>query len=119
MHFRSDATKDEPQSVIHVPTTFKSFEEATSVKDSEGGSSDATVVSRNSPEAAAASPIDKVSFLEVLSLARWKLTKSTRSWPRYRQSTPMYRVSSIVPRLELRLGRSLKKNGSVRGGRPR
>ncbi|KAI7621160.1 hypothetical protein KC346_g3762 [Hortaea werneckii] len=56
--FRSDSTKDEPQSVIHAPTTFRSFGEAASSKESEAGSSEATVVSPNSPEAVS-SPIEK------------------------------------------------------------
>ncbi|KAI7263622.1 hypothetical protein KC345_g9057, partial [Hortaea werneckii] len=56
--FRSDSTKDEPQSVIHAPTTFRSFGETASSKESEAGSSEATVVSPNSPEAVS-SPIEK------------------------------------------------------------
>ncbi|RMY73610.1 hypothetical protein D0862_14265 [Hortaea werneckii] len=56
--FRSDSTKDEPQSVIHAPTTFRSFGEAASSKESEAGSSEATVVSPNSPEAVS-SPTEK------------------------------------------------------------
>ncbi|KAI6837289.1 hypothetical protein KC364_g8621, partial [Hortaea werneckii] len=56
--FRSDSTKDEPQSVIHAPATFRSFGEAASSKESEAGSSEATVVSLNSPQDVS-SPIEK------------------------------------------------------------
>ncbi|GAB1736964.1 hypothetical protein NU219Hw_g332t1 [Hortaea werneckii] len=56
--FRSDSTKDEPQSVIHAPTTFRSFGEAGSSKESEAGSSEATVVSPKSPQDVS-SPIEK------------------------------------------------------------
>ncbi|KAK5130186.1 hypothetical protein LTR08_002395 [Meristemomyces frigidus] len=56
--FRSDSTKDEPQSVIHVPTSFKSFDDTKSSFKSEAGSSEATIVSPTTPEAAA-SPRDK------------------------------------------------------------
>ncbi|KAI7545446.1 hypothetical protein KC331_g6210 [Hortaea werneckii] len=56
--FRSDSTKDEPQSVIHAPTTFRSFGEAGSSKESEAGSSEATVVSPTSPQDVS-SPIEK------------------------------------------------------------
>lgn len=59
--FRSDSTKDEPQSVIHAPTTFRSFGEAGSSKESEAGSSEATVVSPTSPQDVS-SPIEKVSW---------------------------------------------------------
>ena len=58
--FRSDVTSDEPQSVIHVPTSFKTFDDTKSSYISEAGSSEATVVSPTTPEAAA-SPNDKVS----------------------------------------------------------
>ncbi|KAI7202641.1 hypothetical protein KC324_g1627 [Hortaea werneckii] len=56
--FRSDSTKDEPQSVIHAPTTFQSFGGAGSSKESEAGSSEATVVSPKSPQDVS-SPIEK------------------------------------------------------------
>ncbi|KAI7344179.1 hypothetical protein KC354_g15288, partial [Hortaea werneckii] len=56
--FRSDSTKDEPQSVIHAPATFRSFGEAGSSKESEAGSSEATVVSPTSPQDVS-SPIEK------------------------------------------------------------
>ncbi|KAI6986523.1 hypothetical protein KC360_g8486 [Hortaea werneckii] len=56
--FRSDSAKDEPQSVIHAPATFRSFGEAASSKESEAGSSEATVVSLNSPQDVS-SPIEK------------------------------------------------------------
>ncbi|KAI6969513.1 hypothetical protein KC355_g11899, partial [Hortaea werneckii] len=56
--FRSDSTKDEPQSVIHAPTTFRSFGEAGSSRESEAGSSEATVVSPKSPQDVS-SPIEK------------------------------------------------------------
>ncbi|KAI7207177.1 hypothetical protein KC333_g9479, partial [Hortaea werneckii] len=56
--FRSDSNKDEPQSVIHAPTTFRSFGEASSSKESEAGSSEATVVSPKSPQDVS-SPIEK------------------------------------------------------------
>ena len=60
--FRSDSTKDEPQSVIHAPTTFRSFGETASSKESEAGSSEATVVSLNSPEAVS-SPVEEVGWI--------------------------------------------------------
>ncbi|KAI7233104.1 hypothetical protein KC330_g5568 [Hortaea werneckii] len=56
--FRSDSTKDEPQSVIHAPTTFQSFGGVGSSKESEAGSSEATVVSPKSPQDVS-SPIEK------------------------------------------------------------
>ncbi|KAI7532752.1 hypothetical protein KC331_g13427, partial [Hortaea werneckii] len=56
--FRSDPTREEPQSVIHAPTAFRSFGEAGSSKESEAGSSEATVVSPKSPQDVS-SPIEK------------------------------------------------------------
>ncbi|KAK5121066.1 hypothetical protein LTR85_005550 [Meristemomyces frigidus] len=56
--FRSDATKDEPQSVIHAPTTFKRFDDTKASQKSEAGSSETIVVSPATPEAVT-SPSEK------------------------------------------------------------
>lgn len=57
--FRSDSAKDEPQSVIHAPTSFKKFDDSKASQKSEAGSSETTVVSPATPEAVT-SPSEKV-----------------------------------------------------------
>ncbi|RMZ21701.1 hypothetical protein D0859_14282 [Hortaea werneckii] len=116
--FRSDSTKDEPQSVIHAPTTFRSFVEAISSKESEAGSSEATVVSPNSPEAVS-SPIEKK--LAAVSPVKTDVPRVVdRSTPRAQSAQELdeewrkkRRTSSLEgitlsPEISERVGRQLK-----------
>jgi len=57
--FRSDLTKDEPQSVIYAPTDSKPSDDIKTSPKSGAGSSEATVVSPVTPEAVT-SPSEKV-----------------------------------------------------------